>query len=139
MSVNAFTGSTKQPTDAELTAALGPSRPVWDRLLADLAEQHGVTGHEWKSYSPKAGWSFRVTRKGRTIVWLAPEHHAFMVAFVMGDRAMRIVRESGWPQRIRAAIENAPKYAEGTAIRLQVKSPRDIAALMKLAAIKLAN
>lgn len=139
MSMNAFAGSTKKPTDAELTAALGPSRPVWDHLLADLAEQHGVTGHEWKSYSPKAGWSLRVTRKGRTVVWLGPGHHAFTVAFIIGDRAMRVVRESGWPQRIRAAIENAPKYPEGTGIRLQVKSSRDIAALMKLATIKLAN
>ena len=137
--MNAFAGSTTKPTDAELAAALGPSRPVWDRLLADLADQHGVTGHEWKSYSPKAGWSFRVTRKGRTIVWLGPEQRAFTVAFIMSDRAMRVVRESGWPQRIRAAIENASKYPEGTGIRLQVKSSRDIAALMKLAAIKLAD
>lgn len=139
MSMNAFTGRTKKPTDAQLTAALGSSRPVWDRLLADLAELHGVTGHEWKSYSSKAGWSFRVTRKGRTIVWLGPEQDAFTVAFIMGERAMRVVRESEWPQRIRAAIENAPKYPEGTGIRLQVKSSRDIGALMKLAAIKLAN
>ena len=139
MFTNAFAGSTKKPTDAQLTAALGPSRPVWDQLLTDLAEQHGISGHEWKSYSSKAGWSCRVTRKGRTIVWLSPEHHGFMAAFIMGERAMRVVRESRWPQRIRAAIENAPKYPEGTGIRLQVTSSRDIGPLMKLAAIKLGN
>jgi hypothetical protein len=72
-------------------------------------------------------------------VWLGPDQHAFTVAFIMGERAMRVVRESGWPQRICEAIENAPKYPEGTGIRLQVKSSRDIAALLKLAAIKLAN
>jgi hypothetical protein len=111
---------------------------VWDQLLAHLAEQHGVEG-EWKSYSRKAGWSFRATRRGRAIVWLRPDHRAFTVAFIMGDRAMRVVRQSGWPKRIRAAIENAPKYPEGTGIRLQVKSSTDIRAQTKLAAIKLAN
>jgi hypothetical protein len=67
MFTNAFAGSTKKPTDAQLTATLGPSRPVWDQLLTDLAEQHGISGHEWKSYSSKARWSCRVTRKGRTV------------------------------------------------------------------------
>jgi len=36
-------------------------------------------------------------------------------------------------------MKEAPKYPEGTGIRLTVKSPKDIAALLKLAAIKLAN
>jgi hypothetical protein len=72
-------------------------------------------------------------------VWVRPDHRAFTVAFIMGDRAMRVVRESGWPKRIRAAIENAPQYPEGTGVRLQVKSSTDIGPLMKPAAIELAN
>jgi hypothetical protein len=36
-------------------------------------------------------------------------------------------------------MDEAPKYPEGTGIRLEVKSPREIGVLKKLAAIKLAN
>jgi hypothetical protein len=139
MSTNAFIGRMDRPTESDLATVLGSSKAAWDRLLTDLADQYGVSGHEWKSYSPKAGWTLRLTRKTRTIVWLAPSHHAFEVLFILGEKAMRVVHESAWPQRVRAAIENAPKYPEGTGIRLQVRSSRDIGALKKLAAIKLAN
>ena len=50
------------------------------------------------------------------------------------------VRSNGqWPRRIVQAMEQAPKYPEGTGLRLAVKSSRDIATLLKLAVIKLAN
>ena len=92
MSPNAFIGKTKQPTDGELAAALGPARAAWDQLLADLAREFGVNVHEWNSYSPKAGWSLRVKRKARTIIWLGPRAGSFIAAFVLGDKAMRAAR-----------------------------------------------
>jgi hypothetical protein len=139
MAANAFINKPKQPTDAEFAAALGPAKAVRDQLLAELSQEHGVNDHEWKSYSPKAGWSLRVKRMARTIVWLSPSDGSFMVAIILGDKALRAARQYKFPQRVVRAISEAPKYPEGTGIRLEVKSSRDIGALMKLAAIKLAN
>ena len=138
MSPNAFINKPK-PTDAELAAALGPAKAIWDQLLADLAKDFETNIQEWNSYSPKAGWSLRVKRKARTIVWLAPCLGCFRVAFIFGDKAMQAVRQCELPQRILKIINEAPKYPEGTGIRLEVKSSRDIRTLKKLAAIKLAN
>jgi len=139
VSPNAFIGKAKKPTDAELAAALGPAKSIWDQLLADLANDFEANIQEWNSYSPKAGWSLRVKRKARTIVWLAPCLGCFRVAFIFGDKAMQAVRQCELPQRILKIINEAPKYPEGTGIRLEVKSSRDIRTLKKLAAIKLAN
>jgi hypothetical protein len=139
MSPNAFINKPKQPTEAELVAALGLAKPVWDQLLTDLAREFDVTVHEWNCYSPKAGWSLRVKRKGRTIVWLGPRKGAFMAAFILGDRAMLAARRNKLPQRVVQTLNEAPKYPEGTGVRLEVKSARDITTLKKLAAIKLAN
>jgi hypothetical protein len=36
-------------------------------------------------------------------------------------------------------IHDAPPYAEGTGVRLEVKKPADLAVIRKLALIKLAN
>ena len=36
-------------------------------------------------------------------------------------------------------MNKAPKYPEGTGIRITMKTPNDLAAVMALAAIKLAN
>ena len=139
MSPNAFINKPKQPTDAELAAALGPAKATWDQLLADLAQEYGANVREWNSYSLKAGWSLRVKRKARTIVWLAPCPGAFRVAFILGDKAVLAAQEAKLPKRILKKINEAPKYPEGTGVRLEVKSSKDIATLKKLAAIKLAN
>ena len=139
MSPNAFINKPKQPTNAELAAALGPAKAAWDQLLADLAQEYGANVREWNSYSLKAGWSLRVKRKTRTIVWLAPCPGAFRVAFILGDKAVLAAQEAKLPKRILKIINEAPKYPEGTGVRLEVKSSKDIATLKKLAAIKLAN
>jgi hypothetical protein len=139
MKANAFINKAEQPSDTELAAALGPAKATWDRLLADLASEHGVNSHEWKCHSPKWGWALRAKRKDRTIVWLSPSEDCFEVLFILGGKAMQAARQTKFPQRIVKAMDEAPKYPEGTGIRLKVKSPRDIGSLEKLAAIKLAN
>jgi hypothetical protein len=99
----------------------------------------GVTVHEWNCYSTKAGWSLRAKRKERTIVWLGPREGCFVAAFILGEKAMKAARACKLPKRIDRAIETAPKYAEGTGIRITVKTPRDIVTLKILATIKIAN
>ena len=139
LALNAFIGRATKPSDADLAKALGTAKPAWDRLLADLAAQHGVTTQEWKCYSAKAGWSLRLLRGKRTIVWMAPCEGCFRVAFVFGERAVQAARNSGLPARVILIIDEAPKYPEGTGVRLEIRGPKDIPAVMKLAAIKLAN
>ena len=89
MSPNAFIGRTQLPTDDELSAELGAARVLWDELLAMLA----LPIQEWNSYSPKAGWSLKLKLKKRTIVYLAPCHGSFRVAFILGDKAMEAARQ----------------------------------------------
>ena len=139
MPENAFINRTAPPTDADVAAALGPAKAAWDQLLSDLAQELDVNVHEWKCHSPKWGWSLRVKRRARTIVWLAPCLGCFQVAFIFGDKAMQAARQTKWPKRVVKVMDEAPKYPEGTGIRLEVKSSRDIGTLKKLAVIKLAN
>ncbi len=137
--VNAFIGKIEKPTDAELAGALGPAKTAWAQLLSELAREFTVTIHEWKCYSPKLGWSLRAKRKSRTIIWLSPCDGRFTVLFILGGKAMKAARQRQWPQRVAKALSEAPKYPEGTGVRLQVKSARDIGDIIKLAAIKVAN
>ena len=127
MPTNAFIGATRPPSDEELSAALGPARPLWDKLLlCDLTP-------EWNSYSPKAGWALRLKRDKRNIVYLSPCGGTILASFALGDRAVAAARAAKLP------IEFGRKYAEGTAVRFEVKSARDVATVGKLVAIKLAN
>ncbi len=139
MQENAFINKLRAPTDRELAAALGPAKATWDSLLSALASEQGVDVQEWKSHSPKWGWSLRVKRKARTIVWLSPSKGCFIVLFILGGKAMQSAREARLPQRIVKVLTEAPKYPEGFGVRLRVKSSRDLGVLKRLAAIKLAN
>jgi len=135
MSPNAFIGRTKPPTDDELSAELGAVRALWDELLAELA----LPIQEWHSYSPKAGWSLKLKLGKRTILYLAPCHGTFRVAFVLGAKAVQAARESKLSKAVIKVIDEAPRYAEGTGIRFEVTARKDLAAIKTLTEVKLAN
>jgi Protein of unknown function (DUF3788) len=136
---NAFIGAASAPTDPDLALALGPAKPVWDALLGSLTADAIIDTREWKSYSRKAGWAFRLARGKRTIVWLAPCDRQIRIAFILGDKAVAAARRSNLPARVIALLDDAPKYPEGTGLRLHITSAKDLPAIRKLARIKLEN
>ena len=136
---NAFIGRTQKPTDADLSQALGSAKPAWDEFIDALANQCDAAKQEWKCYSSKVGWSLRILQGKRTIVWMAPCEGCFRAAFVLGDKAVAASRESGLPARLMRLIAKAPKYPEGTGVRIHVKSVKEIPALLKLARVKMEN
>jgi hypothetical protein len=139
MVTNAFSGRSEPPTEEELAGELGAAKAVWDRLLAVQAHECDLTGQEWNSYSHKAGWSLRLKRGARNIIYLSPGRGCFVASFALGDKAVRAARESKLPKSVVQVIESAKRYAEGTAVRLEVSRAQDIAAIKKLTAIKLGN
>ena len=138
MLANAFIEKTTKPTDAELAEALGDrAKALWDKLAAQLAEEHGVTIPDWHSYSRKAGWTLRLKRKDRAIVYLTPSRGCFLASFALGEKAAKAARESGVPPAIVRIIDEAKRYAEGLAVRIEVRGPRDVAAVVRVAVAKI--
>ena len=135
MSPNAFIGRTKPPTDDELSAELGAVRALWDELLADLA----LPAQEWNSYSPKAGWSLKLKQGKRTILYFSPCQGSFRVTFILGARAVAAARESKLSKATMKILDEAPRYPEGTGVRLEITSRKHLPTVRKLAAVKLAN
>ncbi len=85
LSPNAFVGWKKAPTETEVAAAIGADKTLWDQLIAALNDKEfGVHDREWNSYSSKAGWSLKLKRGKRTILYLGPLNKSFRVAYVLG-------------------------------------------------------
>jgi hypothetical protein len=139
MNTNAFIGHTKAPSDADVAAALGAAKPLWDQLVVGMAGELGLTGSEWKSYSVKHGWALQLRRGKRNIVHLSPCRGSFHVLFILGDRAVAAARAAKLGVTAARLIDDAPRYPEGTGIRLEVSRPRQVALVRKLARIKLDN
>ena len=135
---NAFIGKSKRPTEREITAELGPSKPVWDKLLLELRRDFRLKP-EWKSYSIKTGWMLRMRSGERAIVYMSPWRGRIKTALILGDKAIKTAIASGLPARTAKLIAEGKRYPEGTAVRLEVKGPAGAAMVKKLAAIKLGN
>jgi hypothetical protein len=137
---NAFIGKAGMPTDDDLAAELGRSaKTLWDGLLAGLAQRHNIVTAEWHSYSPKAGWALRLQRDKRNILYLSPCRGCFRASFALGGKAVEAARASALPKQVIRIIDSARRYAEGTAVRIDVSCPADIAVVEMLAAIKLGH
>lgn len=135
---NAFIGHSAQPTPAEIASSLGDAAGLWKQIVDWVADQ-GAPEEEWKSISPKYGWSLRMKRKKRTILHLGPCNGCFRVVFILGDRAVAAARKSDLPRNVLEDLEQARRYVEGTGVRLIVRQEKDLAAVRKLVQIKLAN
>src|SRR5688500_3702738 len=123
---NAFLGRTAPPSDSDLGKALGRAKPLWDQLVAELASDHDVATREWKSYSAKHGWSLRLKRGKRTIVWLVPYAGCFQILFIFGEKALTAIRQTAVPERVLRMLDEAPEYPEGTGLRFQITGAKDI-------------
>jgi hypothetical protein len=139
MMPNAFIGKTHMPTEKELAAVLGKAHSLWKELVADLKRDLSLDGEEWNSYSPKAGWSFRLQKRNRNIVYLSPQDGCFLASFALGDKAVAVAGKSQLPPPFCKIVAQALRYAEGTAVRIAVHAPEDLDAVKVLARIKVEN
>ena len=136
---NAFAGQAKRPTCTALSALLAETQELWDILLADLKRELKVDKEEWHTSSVKLGWSLRLQRKKRNIVYLLPRSGFFVAAFALGDKAVTKAQMSDLPPRVLEVISQAKRYVEGTAVRIEVRDAEDIEIVKKLAKIKIEN
>ncbi|MFZ1083961.1 MAG: DUF3788 domain-containing protein [Terracidiphilus sp.] len=135
---NAFIGQLDAPTPAEVSSALGPADELWKHLVA-WASELKIVEQEWKCSGKKYGWSFKLKVKKRNIIHMSPCEGCFRVAFIFGDKTMAAARQSDLAGSTLKLMDEAPRYPEGTGLRLMVRSVNDLVEIRKLALIKLAN
>jgi hypothetical protein len=136
---NAFIGNPAPPTSPELSAALGKSYALWERLISEMESDRLIDGQEWHSYSRKAGWSLKLKRADRVILYLGPLDARFRASFALGDKALQAARASGLSAATLKLLAEAKKYAEGTAVRIEVDRAEDVETVKKLAKAKAEN
>ena len=136
---NAFAGQAERPTEKQLATALGTADVLWKNLITDLKCDLNLDAEEWNSYSINAGWSLRLQLKKRNIVYLAPSTGTFLASFALGDKAIAEARRRELPAGVHKIIDQAKRYAEGTAVRVEVHTAQDANVVKTLAKIKIEN
>lgn len=139
MAASAFDDKASPPTATALHQALGRSGVLWTRLTATLQSTYGPLLEEWNYWGRKSGWSFRLKRGKRVIVYMTPCRGHFLASFALGEKACRAAHDTGLSPAILEVIEAAPRYPEGRGVRFPVRRASDVAAVEKVAAVKIAN
>ena len=112
---------------------------MWKHLVADLQRELKLDAAEWHSASVKLGWSLRLQRKKRNIVYLGPRQGGFLASFALGDKAIAAAKNNALPADVLKRIAESERYPEGTAVRIEVKKPEDMEIVKNLARIKVEN
>ena len=135
---NAFAGRVKRPTAREVDAELGPSKPVWEKLIADLRHEFHLKA-QWHSYSVNTGWMIRMKRGERNALYISPFEGKIRAALILGDKAVRTALASDLPANAKKLVKHGTRYAEGTAVRMMIGDTRGVETVKQLVAIKIAN
>jgi hypothetical protein len=139
MAYSIFENKSEVPSTSEIRAALGETHALWLKLKDTVAAQHEPCEQEWVYGGKNYGWSLRLKRKKRAILYLTPAHEFFRVGFALGEKAVQAAHEARLSKRVLKVIDGAPKYVEGRAVRLEIRTAAGLADIVKLAGIKMAN
>ncbi len=139
MALSALDDKSREPDEAMLAEVLGPSKGLWDVVLACLAEECPGVQNEWGFAGPRYGWSLSPKHKKRTILYLTPQRESFLVSFALGERAVVAAEQSTLPAHVLDAIRSARQYAEGRGVRIDVRQRGDVDAIKKLIEIKMTH
>ena len=138
-SPNPFVDFPHPPEPADIRRALGRSAAAWDALRTNISKRFGQVTESWAVPAKKYGWSLRLMQKKRTILHLGPRSKHFVVAIILGEKAVAAIRESGLSPEVIAMVENATKFTEGRVIRFEIRSKKQIGVVEELAKIKMDN
>lgn len=139
MEMSAFADRSAPPADAAVRSQLGDTAPLWSALLAAVAAAHAPLDSEWVWGGKSYGWSLRLRRKKRAVLYMTPCAGTFRAAFALGEKAAAAAPAAGLAPHLLRAIDEAPRFAEGRAVRLEVRGRDDVADALAVAALKMSH
>jgi hypothetical protein len=125
------------PTREELTELLGSGIDLWADLQEVVRAGHAPVTERWVYGGRKYGWSCRLERGKKGILYMTPDAGYFRVGLALPDAAREAVLASDLPTGIREALAVETKAIEGWPVRMPVRTADDVAAVLRLVEIKL--
>lgn len=139
MEEGVFGVSTRRPTSEDVARELGRSWAAWQTLMSGLSDRFPPLTEEWKFAGAHGGWSLKVKRKKRTVIYLRPCRKYFRVALILGDKAVKKALQSELPKPVVTEVRRAKKYPEGRVLRFEIRFKKELSAIMHLAEAKMST
>jgi hypothetical protein len=128
-----------RPSSADFFDLLGPASALWSELQDAIRDACPSVSERWVYGGRKYGWSCRLERGSKGILYMTPDAGHFRIGLALPDAARELALAADLPAPIREELAAATKVMEGWPVRLAVGNGADVAVALKLAEIKLAS
>jgi hypothetical protein len=127
----------REPSEAEIEAALGEAAPAWAELLRYLAAAYALEP-EVVFGGRNYGWALRYRKGGRPLCTLYPEQGGFTALVVLGaaEVAKALTLEETLSPGAWACLANATQYHDGRWLWLGLPDGATVADVRQLLATK---
>jgi len=132
MSVGAFTDKKHQPTDAEITEAIGPRFPLYEELAGALRARYAAEEDFHFLYGKNYGWARRFRVKAKMLANLYPAQGCFKAQVNLSPQAVDEALAMDLGENARRAIAAAHPYPEGRWLFIAVESEGDVRDALRL-------
>ncbi len=139
MALSAFDDKTREPRSQELDDVLLGAAGLWQELISSLGSEFEPLAEDWVFSGKKWGWALRLKQKKRAVLYMTPARGFFLVGFALGKKAVAAARASGLPAPVLEVIDESRQYAEGRAVRLEVRERHQLESILEIARIKMTN
>jgi len=136
MATSIFDNKAVTPTDEMVSFAIVDTKSLWDMLKSHIAKNYQGLVSEWKMYSKKAGWSLVFKKGKRTLFYFVPCENHFIIAFVLGEKAVETALHSPMSEKAKAEISDADVCALGHSFFIYVRDEQDLLDVTMLLNIK---
>lgn len=124
------------PDDEVLARCLGNAKRAWDSFAEFLKEDYPSFSGEWRYYVDGHNWLYKVTKKAKTVCWVAVYDGEFKTTFYFPDRAEDVIAASKLKQEYVDQFLHGKKYGKIRGVTVSIKKPADLNATKILIGIK---
>jgi len=131
-----FTDPLRAPTLTTILEAVGPAAPAWTELFDRISAAHPDLTEAWNYYADGKSWLLKVTRRSKTMCWVAVEHGAFRVAFYFPERLAGTLLASDISGGLKAAIRSGQPIGKLRGVTVIFGGTSGVADVLTLIALK---
>ena len=135
MAIGTFTDKEHRPTEEEVLAAVGSTRPWWEKLPRFIADNYRIK-EDFAFYGKNYGWALRFRKGGKALLSLYPGQDSFTVQIILGQTESEKALSLDIGSKVRKTIEDARQFAEGRWLFMKVESEQDLADVKHLLMVK---
>ena len=135
MSIGVFLDKMHQPSAEEMAAALGAAKPLWDRLLAFIAETYQMPG-ELSFGGKNYGWNVWYRKSGKSLVTLYPHKDSLIAQVVLGKAEVEQAEALALGEHVGKVLRETPQLHDGRWLFIPVTSETDAHDIEQLLLVK---